>query len=87
MTYKDLRNKTIFDFCNDTDILQQVTEFEMPQSRNYVLSFPAVVHAQLLQKLGHITSNKELTEAAIKLEAVLFKEQNRMANKEGLIID
>lgn len=85
---KELRNKTIFDFCEDNAILAEVTGFSKPQeNKDYIKGLSPVVHAQLLQNLADKTNNKELKLAAEKLEAELWDEQNNLSNKLGCIID
>ena len=37
MNYKDLKSKTVFDFCNDAEILAKVTGFSEPlESKEYI---------------------------------------------------
>lgn len=53
MNYKDLKGKTVFDFCNDAEILAKVTGFSAPlESKEYIEGCTPVVHAQMLQNLA-----------------------------------
>lgn len=88
MTHNDLRNKTVFDFCEDNAILAEITGFSKPQENmEYIKGLSPVVHAQLLQSLADKTNNQELKLAAEKLEAKLWDEQNSLSNELGCIID
>lgn len=91
MNYKDLRNKTVFDFCEDNAILAKVTGFSNPlEDKEYIKGCTPLVHAQMLQKLAMEIKDQELLNAAEKLEKVLWKEWDAECNeaqKKGLIID
>lgn len=91
MNYKDLKGKTVFDFCNDAEILAKVTGFSEPlESKEYIKGFTPLCQAQLLSKLAEETNNKELGKAAEKLEKELWIEWDATceeANSKGYIID
>lgn len=91
MNYKDLKGKTVFDFCNDVEILAKVTGFSKPsENKEYIENFSSLVHAQMLQKLAVEIHNEDLETAAAKLENELWKEWNTAcddASQEGCIID
>lgn len=91
MNYKDLIGKTVFDFCNDAEILAKVTGFsDSLESKEYVKGFTPLCQAQLLSKLAEEINNKELGKAAEELEKELWAEWNKdcdEANKKGYIID
>ena len=88
MNYKDLKGKTVFDFCNDSEILAKVTGFSEPlESKEYTEGCTPVVHAQMLQSLAIETKDNELYNAAKKCEDECWKEQYSQSQENGCIID
>ena len=88
MNYKDLKGKTVFDFCNDAKILAKVTGFSEPlESKEYIEGYTSVVHAQMLQCLAFETKDNELYDAAKKYEDECWKELHKQSQETGLIID
>lgn len=88
MNYKDLKGKTVFDFCNDAEILAKVTGFSEPlESKEYIEGCTSVVHAQMLQRLAFETKDNELYDAAKKYEDECWKELHKQSQESGLIID
>lgn len=91
MNYKDLKNKTIFDFCNDSKILSKVAEHPNPIGhRKYIEGSSYIRHAQMLQNLAVEMCDMELFEAAEKLEEMCWKEfhkESKKAMAEGCIIE
>lgn len=88
--FSNLRDKTIFDFCKDKNILSKITGFPDPlKSIDYIKGFSSLVQAQLIQKLALEINNYELLKASTKLEEDLWKEfdkENQKAIKKGYII-
>ena len=67
-TYKDLRNKTVFDFCNDAALLEDITECSSVEEHLEQISISAYDEcARAFLELATITKNKPL-EAAVKRE-------------------
>ena len=88
MNYKNLIGKTVFDFCNDAEILAKVTGFSAPlESKEYIEGCAPVVHAQMLQSLAIETKDNELYNAAQKYEYECWKEQYSQSQEDGCIID
>lgn len=88
MNYKDLKGKTVFDFCNDAEILAKVTGFSAPlESKEYIEGCTPVVHAQMLQNLAIETKDNELYKAAKRYEDECWKEQYSQSQEDGCIID
>lgn len=91
MNYKDLKGKTVFDFCNDAEILAKVAGYSTDSmkglSKENILGYPYVVHAQMLQSLATEIKNNELYEAAKKYEDECWKELHKQSRETGRIID
>ena len=91
MNYKGLIGKTVFDFCNDAEILAKVADYSTDpmkgHSKEYILGCPYVVHAQMLQSLAIETGNHELYKAAKKYEDECWKYLHKQSQETGLIID
>lgn len=88
MNYKDLKGKTVLDFCNDAEILAKVTGFSAPlESKEYIEGCTPVVHAQMLQNLAIETKDNELYKAAKRYEDECWKEQYSQSQEDGCIID
>ena len=88
MNYKDLLGKTVFDFCNDAEILAKVTGFSEPlESKEYIEGCAPVVHAQMLQSLAIETKDNELYNAAKNYEDDCLKEQFSQSQEDECIID
>lgn len=86
MDYSDLKGKTIFDFCNDASVLAKVTGFSDPlasEKKEYIEGFTPLVHAQMLSTLAIETDNKELGDAAEKLQYELWKELHTANDEDG----
>ena len=67
-TYKDLRNKTVFDFCNDAALLEEITECSSVEEHLEQISIATYdERARALFELARITKNKAL-EAAVNRE-------------------
>lgn len=88
MDYKELIGKTVFDFCNDPEILVKVTGFSEPlKSKEYLEGCTPLVHAQMLQSLAVEIGNNKLYKAAEKYEGECWKELHKQSQETGLIID
>lgn len=88
MTHNDLRNKTVFDFCNDAEILAKVTGFSEPlESKEYIEGCTPLVHAQMLRSLAIETKDHELYKAAEMYESECWKDLHKQSQETGLIID
>lgn len=89
MDYNTLKNKTVFDFCDDTAILAKVTGFPEPlKSKEYIIGLSPIVHSQMLQALADETNNYGLREAATKLETELWENFDKNIDaSRGLIIE
>lgn len=67
-TYKDLRNKTVFDFCNDAALLEEITECSSVEEHLEQISIATYdERARALFELARITKNKAL-ETAVNRE-------------------
>lgn len=59
MKYTNLRSKTVFDFCNDTAVLKEITEFSKAEYLEIVHENP-VERARSFMDLAERTKDKEL---------------------------
>ena len=66
--YKNLRSKTLFDFCNDAALLEEITECSSVEEHLEQISIATYdERARALFELARITKNKAL-EAAVRRE-------------------
>ena len=61
MDYTDLRSKTIFDFCNDEQMLRDLVVSKEDFQRN-LKEYP-LINAYVLLEYAEMTNNKELEKA------------------------
>lgn len=88
MNYKDLKGKTVFDFCNDSEILAKVTGFSEPlENKEYIEGCTPLVHAQMLRSLAIGTKDHELYKTTEKYESECWKDLRKQSQETGLIID
>ena len=93
MNYKDLIGKTVFDFTEDTTLIERITKVN-PSDKKRVAFYKKNCHpiGKIcgIEELAEILNNKELRKAAKKLRDELWADFDRRAseaNKKGLIID
>lgn len=71
MKYKNLRNKTVFDFCKDARLLEEIIygSFEgiTPSKKTYLEALNNTERAANLLTLAEMTKDKEF-EAAVRRE-------------------
>lgn len=66
--YKNLRNKTVFDFCDDKVLLEEITECTTVEEHLEMISISAYDERALaFLELARITKNKVL-ESAVNIE-------------------
>lgn len=65
--YDNLKNKTIFDFCDDVEVLRFITKQESPSRTEYIKRTDARSRLMGLVLLAEITGNDDLNEAASPL--------------------
>ncbi len=88
MDYKDLRNKTVFDFTDDDQVIKNIIG-ESPKDF-YIRTCHHLNKLTDIQKLASLTNNEELYKAVsdeiVKAEAE-WDDMCDAAQKNGLIID
>lgn len=66
--YQNLRNKTVFDFCDDKALLEEITECTTVEEHLEMISIAIYdERARAFAELARITKNKSL-ESAVNLE-------------------
>lgn len=65
MDYSNLKNKTIFDFCTDEKMLEEIVLVEKERYFEIIKEYP-LYDAKTLIEYAELTDNKELLEAVKK---------------------
>lgn len=65
MDYSNLKNKTIFDFCNDEKMLEEIVLVEKGRYFECIKEYP-LLNAHDLIEYAELTNNKELLQAVKK---------------------
>lgn len=65
MEYKDLRNKTVFDFCDDKKILDKVVPWTTKEEHEKTCIDIPYVRWMCLMGLASCTNNEELRNAVL----------------------
>lgn len=78
MEYSDLKNKTIFDFCTDAEVLCFITKQESPSQLEYSKSNDAEDRLLDLKMLAYITNNDDLGAAIFPLSPGLVEWNNEV---------
>lgn len=66
--YDNLKNKTIFDFCDDVEVLRFITKQESPSRTEYIKRTDARSRLYGLRLLAFITGDEELFAAVFPLD-------------------
>jgi hypothetical protein len=87
----DLKGKTIFDFCDDKDLIGRITQAEDDCiTQEEMLEFPVSVHISYIIDYAYNSKNNALYNAARKAYKAARAEENRIAMdgvERDIIID
>lgn len=78
MDYSNLKNKTIFDFCTDVDVLYFITKQKSPSRLEYIKLKGADDRLLDLKMLAYITNNDDLGAAIYPLSPGLVEWDNEV---------
>ena len=74
MDYRNLKEKTIFDFCNDAEMIEDLVVSREDFFRN-LKNYP-LYNAHILIEYAEITNNKKLLQAVLKQYKQELAEEN-----------
>ena len=74
MDYRNLKEKTIFDFCNDAEMIEDLVVSREDFFRN-LKNYP-LYNAHILIEYAEITNNKKLLQAVLKQYKKELAEEN-----------
>ena len=74
MDYRNLKEKTIFDFCNDAEMIDDLVVSREDFFRN-LKNYP-LYNAHILIEYAEITNNKKLLQAVLKQYKKELAEEN-----------
>ena len=80
MDYSNLENKTIFDFCNDNEVLRFISKDNTLSRSEYIKSHSKEDILFDLRMLAYITSNDDLDEAIYPLLPSIIEWDNEVVN-------
>lgn len=87
----DLKGKTIFDFCDDKDLIGRITQTEDDCiTQEEMLELPVSVQISYIIDYAYNSKNNALYNAARKAYKAAMAEEDRIAMegiKKGIIID
>lgn len=78
MNYSNLKNKTIFDFCTDVEVLCFITKLKSPTRLEYIKNKDADDRLFDLKMLAYITNNDDLGAAIFPLSPDLVEWDNEV---------
>ena len=94
MDYSNLKNKTVYDFCDDVEVLDFIMGKKSASKGDYLKSTDKERRLEDLAMLVFITANDDLGEALCSLHPVLIEWDNtvcdfaeRYQRKHGLADD
>ena len=90
--YENLRQKTVFDFCDDANLIKEITGVSLSNkndgySKEYYLSFSDHVKVLHILDFATITSNIELKKAASRELKIIEEEIDKYEKETGEICD
>ncbi|MBQ3895602.1 MAG: hypothetical protein II734_00655 [Paludibacteraceae bacterium] len=90
--YENLRQKTVFDFCDDANLIKEITGVSLSNkndgySKEYYLSFSDHVKVLHILDFATITNNIELKKAASRELKIIEKEIDKYEKETGVICD
>ena len=91
---EDLKGKTVYDFCDDEEILKKIIpDFDDPVgSREYIEGFNPVIQLDLIHKYAKIVNDESLRNAIARIYLDVVRDYEDYVAKlekeeEGLIVD
>lgn len=90
--YENLRQKTVFDFCDDANLIKEITGVSLSNkndgySKEYYLSFSDHVKVLHILDFATITNNIELKKAASRELKIIEEEIDKYEKETGEICD